>query len=537
MLRRSLQVALTAALSVTCVVASGVAGAGLLESSEKVEANDRASLTAYTELEAAMLAMRDSAEAAAARAHAITTAIDATGGSAETLASASRAGEVARAAEFAAEAVVEAMEDVAMLEATRAKASSQTGENATVLEQDTVTEVTGLHWKKIPQWTDKQDRHHQNLCKNRKLLPQLYLLGVTTPAADSLINGLLGAGVETVGPDCRGWCRRTAEGEQEQELHFFDTQLDWQWMGTKSLGMYRKAWSRLFVDCPQRIGQAPAPQRRVVADFTLDYFRMTELPRGGIFSNNSMAYSVGLYDKYSGPRGKKTIHTAASFTQDQIKDGNALDFKLPQVLRAMYGDQANTRVTFAVTFRNPLAQLRSSYDTYICPRRKNGMFMSDTCQQSNASFAAMLRRDMGALELSPPQFSDWLWSVYYGRQLEDWLTHFQARQFYVIPFANLSPSITSDRICNDLSERLGFEIGCDLGDAKASSSRSSRSSLAAANSGVPMGLLAQFGETMLAETTRLAGVLAVAHQAGAGLAGFDGKNAPKDIQDWLESNW
>lgn len=136
--------------------------------------------------------------------------------------------------------------------------------------------------------------------------------------------------------------------------------------------------------------------RRVVADFTPEYLSLT-------------------------PRNM-THHTAEGFS-------------LPGALKGIYGSKAK-QLQFVVMVREPLSRMHSWW--YYC--KKNDGFQAHAEDE--------LRRGSGSL-----------WHSTYGQQMKFWTEIYSMNQFYVIPFKLFSGK-TSNRICQDISDRLHFTMAC-----------------------------------------------------------------------------
>merc|ERR1712232_583097 len=130
--------------------------------------------------------------------------------------------------------------------------------------------------------------------------------------------------------------------------------------------------------------------------------------------------------------------------------------------------------------------------------------------------------DMAALTSDPPVYSDWLWGAHYGQQLNEWLTHFEARQLYAVPFRVFTDG-PIDSTCRDLSKRLHFKMDCNSRGAKAAWLEQGHTLHAGASVAAGTDIRLAFDLLLDDELRLLYRSLAAAHLKGAGLAGFTGE--------------
>jgi len=342
------------------------------------------------------------------------------------------------------------------------------------------------------------------------------LLGVAKSATTSMAANLMSAGIESVGPDCRGWCHRNDDRQPtnvEKELHYFDFKMNWndttstqpqKWFGQKTY------WRELMPKCSNS-SLGKIRKRRILADFTPEYLRMVPLPEGSRYINNSMAHAL-----FRVPRA--TSH--------------APDFTLPSVLKGFYGPGLYQELSFIVMLREPLARMRSLYHCCVCPRGPHGPW-AKRCQ--NTTFATDLRKHIDFTSLSPSVYSDWLWGSFYGKQLQYWFSQMHARQFYMVPMLAFTMGDT-DSICYDVSERLGFKMGCNSRGGHVTWLEHGEQE-GRAESDLSHETRARFRAIFNEDTELLVNTLAWGYAQGTGLANYGGSGAPKEIERWLKESW
>lgn len=369
-------------------------------------------------------------------------------------------------------------------------------------------------WQKLPELMQAQE--DDNFCVSGRLLPRIFLLGVAKSATTSMAANLMSAGIESVGPDCRGWCHRTENQltNVEKELHYFDFKMNWNDTASKPLlqrwSTQKAYWRELMPKCMNSSSGKSRP-RRVLADFTPEYFRMVPLPDGSQYDNASMAHALFR------------IPHAMGLTPD---------LTLPSVLKAFYGYRLQRELTFIVMLREPLARMRSLYHCCVCPRGPHGPW-AKRCQ--NTTFATDLRRHISLTSQDPPVYSDWMWGSFYGQHLRYWFDHMKARQFYVIPMRAFTKGDT-DSICSDVSERLGFKMGCTSRAGLVTWLEHGAHSLRS-ESDLSASTVIRFRAIFDNDTSLLVKTLSTGYAQGTGLANYGGSGAPDDIEMWLKQSW
>lgn len=344
-----------------------------------------------------------------------------------------------------------------------------------------------------------------NVCQDGKQLPDLYVLGVQKCGTSSLARALAGAGVQIAhSPD------------NAKELHFFnmpikvDFSLDWEadngrpwkeykeeakllpmikWEGS-SLEENRKMWHEYYMPtCPQG-------QRTVLADFTPDYVRI--VPKGE---------DVGrLYDFW--------------------RPVDLMNVSLPKFMKSMYGE-ASKKVTFAIMIREPLAQLQSAWYMSL---RSNFIYCR-SCK--GESFNATLEQHMK--QLKNKDLTEWLWTVMYARQIEEWLTHFDASQFYIIPMHVLAKG-DNKNICREFARRLHFRMDCHGGEMTQTFG-GTHPTMEEDVGPEDSAIRTKFSAVMDVENERLVRLLSKAYAKGLSLANYEGLGDENSVRSWLLSGW
>eukprot|EP00928_Gymnodinium_smaydae_P065820 TRINITY_DN4890_c0_g1_i1.p1 TRINITY_DN4890_c0_g1~~TRINITY_DN4890_c0_g1_i1.p1 ORF type:complete len:431 (-),score=90.73 TRINITY_DN4890_c0_g1_i1:132-1424(-) len=359
-----------------------------------------------------------------------------------------------------------------------------------------------------------EDRSGRNLCGGGRQLPDLYVLGVQKCGTSALARALGSAGV-----------RNVHEPSNKKELHFFnmpikvDYSLEWQRDSGEDYRTYKSKllpmikWDGADLEENRKLwydynlpGCPTSKTRAVLADFTPDYVRVVPKPAE------------------LGELGGKW------------RPVDEMNVSIPKFMRRMYGEEASQKLNFVIMLRDPLAQVQSSW--YMANR--SGFIYCRSCK--GPSFQESLTTHLNMMQISKKaQLSAWLWTAMYARQIEHWLEHFDASQFYVAPMQVLSGSDTSN-VCRDLSKRLDFPMECRAGELN----RVWVGEHPPLDTDAPASgkLRNAFDAVMGAETDRLVKLLAKAHRNGMGLAGYDGpgKEASKaeqveSVRRWLLASW
>jgi len=326
----------------------------------------------------------------------------------------------------------------------------------------------------------------RNICVDGKQVPDFYVLGVQKCSTTTLAEQLMRAGMKNVGSQ-----------ENPKEFHWFDGKMDFRLKGASGAEKNKKEWLTWMPNCPQA-GSDGNVRRNVFADFTPDYLRI--VPRPQDFKPS---------DRYWLP-------------------ANEADVMGPVEVQEMYGESAK-KLQFAVMFREPLAQMQSAW------YHAQSFNFENACTSCvGSSFKAVLEQNLKDLNEKPPVLTPWIWTTLYARQLESWLEHFDASQFYMIPVHQLTGE-KKDNICKDLRTRLQFSVDCDSQGVESMHEWSHEHPPVDEDAGH---LRRLFNEFIAAENEKLVKMLTKAHALGMGLANYDGPvNDEAHVQAWMESSW
>mmetsp|Transcript_36120 Transcript_36120/g.78814 ORF Transcript_36120/g.78814 Transcript_36120/m.78814 type:complete len:362 (-) Transcript_36120:75-1160(-) len=234
-----------------------------------------------------------------------------------------------------------------------------------------------------------------SLCKDGKLLPQLYLLGAAKSGTTTIAEYLLRNGILT-----------QAYPNIEKEWHFFD----WRYYGVQNvtpqfLEGLRHDWMYELPPC------TPADEPRMIGNYHPDNLRFVPLPEG----------------------------SAGGFAQPTHAD-------LPLTLQYFYGEELYPKLTFMVMMRDPLERLQSGW--YFS--RRYQLDPEDTF-----AFDRHLREVLQTAKHNG-RYSIRLWQSMYGSQLKSWLERFEARQFVFAPMMIAVNNVTST--LSSLSKQLGIPL-------------------------------------------------------------------------------
>jgi hypothetical protein len=318
-------------------------------------------------------------------------------------------------------------------------------------------------------------------------LPDLYVIGVQKSGTSSLAKALVGAAIKNVhGP------------HNPKELHLFNapSRLNYSLsLDTKAgLKENRRLMNSWMPSCPTSKIRSP------LADLTPDYHRVVPKPA-------DMGKLGGLW-----------------------RPIDEMNISIPATIRKLYGEEAAKKLQFVMMIREPLAQMQSAW--YMA-KDMNFTYCRD-CRAPN--FRMHLNYALKFMRGQTPHFQPWLWTAMYARQLENWLEHFDAAQFYVIPMHEFSKGDNAG-ICEELVHRLDFKMDCRPSSTGAVSHTWAHEHPPVDEDASPR-FRAEFDEMYAPEKSRLVKLLRKAHRQGLSLAGFkDGVANDAAITHWLESKW
>jgi len=312
-----------------------------------------------------------------------------------------------------------------------------------------------------------------SLCSQERLIPEFYVLGGKNTATSSLARDLRQRGV------------LAAPRDRKKEWWFFRYQGD-----TPVVELERK-WLQSLPPCPA--------ERTLMADFSVTNLFTVPFPK-----DLNLNSEFGYYGNKHAPYWDAASHIR-QFSGEAAKD-----------------------LKFLVMLREPLARIQSEYYHTLHRRTCHGC-------GANSSFVESFEFNVGLLQQSPPQVSDWFWKSFYARQVEEYLRHFDAAQFTFVPnlqYISVDPPA--------FSATLLAHLDVQAEPWAEASHRNFHSQKPPLDVELPPGTASReaFQVFFAAENDRLVKVLARAHLGGAWLPGYAG--VPGDealVRAWLESSW
>jgi len=296
--------------------------------------------------------------------------------------------------------------------------------------------------------------------------------------------------------------------EEEKEFHFFDN-----WVGLAGKPVHRQAqqvvWQSMLPDCPRQ-----GHFQQVLMDATPCNMRMIPLPSGTRPTGSHWGRWFLVHDE-------RTLKYSV---------GDEMD--LPQTLQDFYQDDAR-KLIFVVMLREPLSRMQSAWY-----HSHEGYAEWAQCRDCKApSFQQALNSSLSKAQRSTPTYDDWLWASLYGRQIEYWLSKFDAHQFVILPYRQYTQGDRTG-VCLDIAKRLEKVFDCKALSTGNATFANFHEHPTMDQEELPHALKTQFDSFIEAENTRLAGILAKAQVRGAGLPGYAGPIGDKDeIQRWVELLW
>lgn len=369
-----------------------------------------------------------------------------------------------------------------------------------------------LPWRPIPKLLNDASK---SLCDSGRLLPQLYILGAAKAATTSLAADLQGAGVDTVGLDCRisqvDMCG--ADGNlvdsNKKEFHFFDFSMNWErWSPDQFDEMVedvRPKWLRTLPACP-------TDKQKVVADYTPESLRLVPLPDG--------SHPVGNF-------------VGKGFLPWQLSRNYTASTKvhLPRVLHSLYPAQQAPRVTFVVMLREPASRMQSHWYCCVCPKptRVEGGRCEGRTFEGDMTFT-MAHASQGI-------YNDWLWYSLYDAHLTEWFQVWEPSNFYIVPYKQFTKG-NKDVICQDLAHRMDYPIECQSGGTAATWIGADPHGKPDVQQDLSEELWSSYEQFITPGKERLVSIIAAAHLKGAGLANYEGApGSATEVKSWLFSAW
>mmetsp|Transcript_7983 Transcript_7983/g.17250 ORF Transcript_7983/g.17250 Transcript_7983/m.17250 type:complete len:402 (+) Transcript_7983:123-1328(+) len=341
-----------------------------------------------------------------------------------------------------------------------------------------------------PEWP------YHGLCMQKKLFPQLWLLGAQKCATSLLAVDLMALGVKV----------NTNDGSKE--AHFFDKWVNDSVSGPEATAEEKRAWLRQLPDCTPGTGK-----RRLLADFTPSNLRNVPLPAG------------------TRPTGSHWGSFFLRNTTRKLEEISGSEMNVPQLLKTFYGPAASKTLTFVVMIREPLARMQSNW--YHASQSYSDWKQCRDCKSK--TFAGGLEATLHKARQAQPIYDDWLWTSLYARHMERWLEHFDASQFYVIPVSQYSQG-NRTAICKDLADRMTFPMECQSLIGKRQPVNTHEHPPLETDVSEP--LRKSYADLLQSENQHLVKLLASAHNSGAGLAGYEGPPGDEDaVRKWLHESW
>jgi hypothetical protein len=305
------------------------------------------------------------------------------------------------------------------------------------------------------------------------------VLGAQKTGTSSFAKDLKCAGVELM---------QAKDNSNWKEMHFFDARHNW-----RGVDVEREKWLRRFPACSSARGNETS-SAKLLADFTPDNLRMV--------------------------RGEKPY--------------NDVFVNMPETLHRFYGADASKKLTFVILIREPLSRMHSAwYAAKMCDHF--GAICTDDCRAD--SIQAAMRTALVNAHRDRPVHTEWLWTSMYARHMKEWLSKFDAKQFYVIPYREYAHG-NADGICGDLAERLNFQMDCQSNGVPVSHEWKSNHPELDADFPLKSELRQAFDSFMQGENVALWELLAMAHKNGMGLANYNGtKGSAEEIRSWVQERW
>jgi len=320
--------------------------------------------------------------------------------------------------------------------------------------------------------------HHQtnrdNLCKQGKLLPELYLLGAKNTATSSLAQDLQDRGI-LAAPD----------GQHGKEwLLLKSLQNEAGGIQNLSPSVVESEFYEALLPCP------PDDVHTTVADFSVMNAPFVELP----------------------PR-----------FQHSGKWEN-MTFNTPLLVSQLYGN-LSSQLKFTLTVREPLSRTQSEYYHTLPLENCPGCMLGSSFNESigiNVEIAS---------NSTPTAVTDWLMKSLYAVELEEWLKYFDAQQFLIIPYRQYTDNTLETSAL--LSEFFNYPM-----DAWAEASHGNSHEHPPLEDDISAERSAAFQELFADENQRFVEVLAEAQVNGLRLANYKGSEGSKEeISQWLQDSW
>jgi len=313
-----------------------------------------------------------------------------------------------------------------------------------------------------------------NVCKQGKLLPELYLLGAKNTASSSLSQDLRDRGI-LAAPD----------GQHGKEWNYLKgLQDNAGGISNLSPSVVESGFYDALLPCPSD------DVHTTVADFSV---------------MNAAFVDVSPRFQHSGKWENETFNT-------------------PLLVSELYG-KLSSQLKFTLTVREPLSRTQSEYYHTLPLGNCPGCMLGSSFNESigiNVEIAS---------NSTPTAVTDWLMKSLYAVELEEWLKYFDAQQFLVIPYRQYTDNTMETSAL--LSEFFDYPM-----DAWAEASHGNSHEHPLLEDDISAENSAAFQELFADENQRFVEVLAEAQVNGLLLANYEGSEGSKEeISQWLQDSW
>jgi len=317
------------------------------------------------------------------------------------------------------------------------------------------------------------------MCIKGKLVPNLYMLGTEKCGTSTLANLLLSLGIESPG---------SLTGGKEKEWHFFDKH--WRAHREWIIEDVARGWYDALPSCSYtRKGEHP--RRFVVGDFT--------------------------------PMNIVYVRYQPEFIIDMGREWNV---NLPATLQYLYGSHLSSSLTFVNLMREPASQMQSLWYFKGRPEREKKEFAGF----QRGSFPADIEWALDEFEAG--RMSTMLKPIFYGRQLQAWMSYYHPRQFMPIPY-RYAAYLKTELVCAEILKRVSMpEVQCKTGHFAQKAQQHQEE-----QQGLPPSLHKRVDEILATEFHFLVKLLHAANQEGSTLVSLNRSASEGEVREWLVTGW